>query len=214
MIFFPFSEVIESICMLLSFVYLSNGKVGYWSYFRWFMLFTVALELTGFTLYFVYHLNNHWLYNINLPIEFAFVSGVLYKICSPYFKVLVWLVPGFLLFTGFYLYESINSHFTLYSVISNNIASVIIIIISCFYFYHFLKKEEYVNIYQHPPFWIITGLFFFYFGSTACNVFYNYLASINLKQQIPVRFITFAILNFILYSCWIRAFLCKYRQTI
>ena len=214
MSFFPFSEVVEIICMLCAFVYLSNGKVGAWHYFRWFMLFTVILEITGFTLYFVYHLNNHWLYNINLPIEVTFISGVLYKICSPYFEVRVWLLPGLLLFTGFYVYESINSHFTLYSVISNNIASVMIIIICCLYFYHFLKKDEYVNIYLHPPFWIVAGLIFFYFGSTACNIFYNYLASINLKQQIPVRFITFAILNFILYSCWIRAFLCRYRQSI
>lgn len=214
MLLFPFSEIMEVICLASSFFYLSNGKVGYWGYFRWFMLFTLLLEFTGYILYFIYHLNNHWLYNINLPVEIIFISAVLYKICSPYFKVQYWLLPGLSLFASFYFYESMHSHFLSYSIISNNIASVMIIIICCLYFYFFLKKEEYVDIYKHPPFWIIAGLFFFYFGSTACNIFYTYLASINLKQQIPVRFIIFALLNFILYSCWMRAFLCKYRQTI
>ena len=149
-----------------------------------------------------------------MPIEVLFKYFVLYRLCRDYFRVEYIVVPFLLAFTGLWVYESTDSHFEKYSVMANSVASVGILIISCLYFYHFLKKEEYVNIYEHAPFWIITALFFFYLGGTACNLFFNYLASIYIKQHIPVRYITFTLLNFIMYGCWSYSFLCKYRQAI
>lgn len=210
---FPFSQVFECTCLAFAFSYLPGKKAGYWRYFKWFLLVTVLTEMAGFTLL-SFSQPNHWLYNIYIPIEILFKSYLLYKLCSPYFRVTRWLVPGLALFGVVYLYESFNSSFSAYSFMSNSLASMGIIIICCLYFYYFLKKEEYVNIYTHAPFWIITGLFFFYFGSTACNLFFNYLASIYVKQHIPVRYITFSVLNFILYGCWSYSFVCKYRHPI
>ncbi len=213
MISFPFNEVIEAVCLYMAFRFLSNEKLGYLRQFRWFMLLTVLVESAGFTIRLIYHLSNHWLYNLYLPIEISFISWVLYKVCIPYFKVKKVLIPGLVIAGGLYLFESLKSQFTEYSLLSNSVASLMIILICCLYFYYFLKKEEYVNIYKHYPFWLVTGLFFFYLGTSACNVFYDYLASINFKQNLPVRYMTFVVFNFILYSCWSYAFLCRYRQT-
>lgn len=209
---FPYSLLFEIVCLFLAFRYLDK-KNGNWGYFRWFMLLTVIVETTGFILLTLRH-PNHWLYNIYLPLEMGFKFYILYILCYRYFRVELLLAPFLLLFAGFYLYESIGSGFSKYSFMSNSIGSIGIIIICCSYFYHFLKKEDYVNIYVHAPFWIITGLFFFYFGTTACNIFFNYLASIYVKQHLPIRYIVFTMLNFILYGCWSYSFICKYRQPI
>lgn len=209
---FPFSILFEIACLFLAWRYLDKKK-GNWGYFRWFMLLTVIVEIIGFTLLTLKH-PNHWLYNIYLPLEMGFKFYILYKLCYRYFRVEFLLATSLLFFAGFYFYESFSSGFSKYSFMSNSIGSIGIIIICCSYFYHFLKKDDYVNIYAHAPFWIITGLFFFYFGTTACNIFFNYLASIYVKQHIPIRYIVFTMLNFILYGCWSYSFICKYRQPI
>ncbi len=209
---FPFSILFEIACLFLAWRYLDNKK-GNWGYFRWFMLLTVIVEIIGFILLTLKH-PNHWLYNIYLPLEMGFKFYILYKLCYRLFRVELLLAASLVLFAGFYFYESFSSGFSKYSFMSNSIGSIGIIIICCSYFYHFLKKEDYVNIYTHAPFWIITGLFFFYFGTTACNIFFNYLASIYVKQHIPIRYIVFTMLNFILYGCWSYSFICKYRQPI
>lgn len=208
---FPVSQIIELICLVIAFRYLGAVESRFWKSFRWFLLITVLFEITGFTLSYL-HINNHGVYNLYLPIETLFKYYVLYRLCRDYFKVQYWIMGFLAVFGILYLYQSIDSGFSQYSYIANSVMSVSMIIICCFYFYYFLKKEEYVNIYQHAPFWIITSLFFFYLGSTACNLFFTYLASIYVKQHIPIRFITFSLLNFIMYSCWSYSFICKYRQ--
>ena len=210
---FPFSQIFEVVCLFFAFRYLTGTEKSFWKSFRWFLLVTVLLETAGFILQNTGG-NNHWIYNLYLPIEVLFKFYVFYKLCKGYFKVQYWLLGFLAIFAILYLSESIDNGFREYSYVSNSVASVAIIILCCFYFYYFLKKEEYVNIYEHAPFWVITALFFFYLGTTACNIFFNYLASIYVKQHIPIRYITFTMLNFIMYGCWSYSFVCKYRQTI
>ncbi|NCI47820.1 hypothetical protein GWC94_14280 [Sediminibacterium sp. WSJ-3] len=176
------------------------------------MLFTVMVEIAGHAMLSM-NVPNHWLYNLYLPVEMLFKYYLLYKICNGYFPVKYLAVSFLALFGLLYAYEGIASGFNEYSVWSNSAASVGILTICCFYFYYFLKKEEYVDIYQHAPFWIVTALFFFYLGGTACNVFFKYLANIYEKQHIPVRYIIYTLLNFIFYGCWSYSFVCRYRQT-
>jgi MFS family permease len=209
---FPFSQVFEVVCLIIAFLYLSVYRNSFWGSFRWFMLITVIVEIIGHTLQYR-SIPNHWVYNLYMPIETFYKYYILYRLCRDYFRVERWLIPFSGIFLILYLYESINSDFSRYSYITNSVMSVSIVIVCCLYYYYFLKKEEYVNIYEHAPFWIITALFFFYLGSTACNVFWYYLSKIYADQQIPVRFIIFALLNFIMYGCWSYSFICKYRQT-
>jgi hypothetical protein len=210
---FPFSQVFELICMIIAFRYLGAVKNSFWGSFRWFMLITVVVEITGHTISY-YERSNHALYNLYMPVETFFKYYVLYRLCKDYFKAAYLVIPFAVIFSVLYLYESIASNFTSYSYIANSVMSISIVIICCLYYYYFLKKEEYVDIYKHAPFWIITPLFFFYLGSTFCNVFWSYLSNIYKSQHIPVRFIIFTLLNFIMYGSWSYSFICKYRQTI
>jgi hypothetical protein len=203
----------EIICLLVSLFYLYK-KESYWKNFIWFLLLTVAVEISGYFIYFIFHHSNHWMFNIYLLIETLFVSWILYKLCKDYFNCKPWILTGLIIFIIAYLYESIKSNFLEYSFNSNTIISTFIICICCMYYYYLLKNIEYVNLIKHAPFWIIAGIFFFYFGRIASNFFFDYLVSLNKDSIKPVRYIIFIVLNFILYSCWSYAFICKYKQII
>jgi hypothetical protein len=213
---FPFAILFEAICLALSIFLLSGKKAGWWRNFIWFLLLTVLVETSAYSIVVLSHMksSNHWLHNLFLPIEVSFIGWVLNKISSSYFNSKLWLMAGLAIFILAYFYESIKSGFLEYSSIANSIASVWIILICCLYYYYLLKEEEYINITTHPSFWIVSGCFLFYFGTTACNLFYFYLESINVQQRSPVRFYIFEAFNFIMYGSWSYAFLCKYRQMI
>lgn len=207
----PLTQTAEVVCLFFAFRYLKKSKGSFWGSLRWFMLFTVLVEIAGHTLL-TMNIPNHWLYNLYLPVEMLFKYYLLYRICDAYFQVKYLALPFILLFGILYIYESVLSGFKEYSVWSNSVASVGILAMCCSYFYYFLKKEEYVDIYQHAPFWLVTALFFFYLGGTACNIFFKYLADIYAKQHIPIRYIIYTLLNFIFYGCWSYSFVCRYRE--
>lgn len=209
---FPFTQIAEIICLVIAFRFLTGEKGSFWNTFRWFMLVTVLVEIAGHTML-TMNIPNHWLYNLYLPVEMVFKYFILFRICERYFRVSYLVIPFMVLFWALYLYDSISAGFTEYGVRSNSVASVGILAICCSYFYYFLKKEEYVDIYQHAPFWIVTALFFFYLGGLACNVFFKYLASIYARHHIPIRYIIYTLLNFIFYGCWSYSFICRYRKT-
>jgi len=208
---FPYTVIIEIVCLFFAITYLKKEK-GYWNGIMWFMLFTVITEMAGYCMRVILHYNNHWLYNFYLLAEASFMSWLLYKISIFNSKPLV--ITGLAVFVICYLYESIHSDFTEYSSVSNSILCIYLTIVCCLYYYFLLKRDEYINVVKYAPFWIITGCFFFYFGRIGCNFFFEYLVAICNKYGVPVRYIIFIILNFILYGCWSYAFICRYRHTI
>lgn len=209
----PFNLLIEFGCFL---VYLCHyrrltGKL-YKSLF-WFLLFTVVIESLGYFLRFFLTKNNQWVYNLFLVAEIGFIASLLSVLLGPFLaiqKVNGWV--GILLFIA-YAMETISTHFQKYASITNSLFSVYVVIMCCLYFYYFLHSEEDIPILVHPPFWLISGLFFFYFGSSACNLFFDYLAMINLQHARPLRYFIMLLLNFILYGCWGYALLCQKKQS-
>ena len=205
---------IEFICLLLALFFINNKKAGWLRNFIWLLSITVITESAGYCVYFLLQKNNHWVFNAFMPVDFFFTNWILYKICSPHFNCKPWIIIVLAVFSILYVIESINSHFLEYSSISGSVKSIVIISISFLYYYYLLKQDEYIDITKDPPFWIVTGCFFFYFGGIACDFFFDYLVTINNTTLKPVRYIIYIVLNFILYSCWSYAFICKYRQTI
>ena len=197
-----------------SIVFLRNRNTGYLTNMIWFLGFTTLAEFTGYLVYFQLHQkNNYWVFNAFLPMEIFFLSWIFNKVLSPYFKCKPWILAGLALFFSLYFYESVQSNFLGMSMNAKNIASVYLILLCLFYYYFLLKSNEYVRLKSHPEFWIVTGCFFFYFGSITCDFFFDHLLSINKVAIKPVRYIIFIVLNFVLYSSWSYSFLCKYRQT-
>jgi hypothetical protein len=214
--FFPYSILLEIICLIIAIFNIAYKKNGWWRHFIWFLSLTIVVELFSQAIIILSHGkgSNHWLYNLFMPIQFFFACWILFKICIMYFNCKPVIVTGLAIFIITYLSESINSHFLEYSFIANSFSSTWIVIICCLYYYYLLKQDGYIIIAKDAPFWFVTGNFFFYFGTTSCNFFYDYLKVINTNQNIPVRYVIYIVLNFILYSCWSYAFICKHRQTI
>jgi len=203
------------LCWLSALFFYRKEKGGYSLSMVWFMGLTTVVELTGYLVYFQFHQkNNYWVFNSFLPIETFFLAWLLHKIVKPYFNSRPWIILGLATFSVIYFYESIQHGFLGMSMSAKKFASIFIILLCLCYYYFLLKKEEYVPLKTHPPFWLVTGCFFFYFGSICCDFFFEYLKTVNSISIKPVRYIIFIVLNFLLYSCWSYSFLCRYRQTI
>ncbi len=210
---FPYVIIIELLCLLSSLYYLNN-KAGWWKYFKFFLALTVVVETSAYCIFAYYQKSNHWIHNLFLPIDALFSAWLFLKIYNNYFNSKPWLLLGLTIFLAIYFFTSISNNFLEYSTTGSEFISVFFAVSSCLYYYYLLKQDDYIDLIKHPPFWIITGLFFFYFGRTGCNFFADYLFDINKIYGIPLRYIIFIVLNFILYGCWSYGFICKYRQTI
>ncbi|MFC4261371.1 hypothetical protein ACFOWM_00650 [Ferruginibacter yonginensis] len=213
--YYIINPLIEFIAAVIAVFFLSNKRVGWFAIFPVFLMLVVFFEIMGNVIFFYWHqTNNYWWYNAYLPIQFSFISWVIYKICKPYFNSKPFVLLGLATFISFYLFESIQSHFVGYSNTTKTIFSIWVILMCFIFYYKFLQKEENLSLSSHPEFWIMTGIFFFYFVSTAANLFFEYLASYNKNQIRPVRYTIFLILNIILYGSFSYAFICKHKQTI
>jgi hypothetical protein len=205
--------IIEYLCLLFAFLYLKNTK-DWWILFIPYMICVVITETLG--IYIMLHQtksgDNYWVHNYYLPVYFAFSLYALYRICTPLFRVEKWITAMAVIIAISYLAESYRSGFKKLSVDSFSLANAIFVVFCCSYYYHLLKQDNFINIKKHAPFWVITGMLFFCFGSTVSYLFFDTLVQINIKYNLPVRQVIFIVLNFILYGCWSYAFLCKYRQ--
>jgi len=211
---FPFVILIEISCLIFGILSLHKGS-GKWTYFKWILFLTVLKESFAYSMIaFLHFKSNHWFHNIFLPVDFIIINCILYYSCKKYFNCKALIIGGSVVFLIFYFYESFSNGFLEYSVITSDVSSVYFVFICCLYYYYLLKQDTYINLLKDPVFWIITGLFFFYFGRTACNLFFTYLVAINKDSIKPARYIIFIFLNLILYCFWSNAFLCRYRQTV
>lgn len=178
------------------------------------MLVVCMIESAGWSVAVFFHQNNHWIYNIELPIEVLFMIWLFRKIFQPYVETTLWVILSTVAFVILYGRDGLEHGFREYADFTDTIMAIVFVLASCMYYYLLLKDERHVELYQHPPFWLVTGMFLFYFGSTAVNVFFDELMEVNIMKGISLRYIIFTVLNAILYGCWIFAFRCRYRQTI
>ena len=214
---FTLITLIALTCFIFSFIYLRKIETGWWQHFRWFLLLTTLVEASGYCLYFVYGIKNHALFNAFLPVEYVFISWAMYKLSRPYYNCKPWIGLGLAIVLAIYLYESTVAKFNGYSTNSTIGASIFFTIIAGMYFYHFMKSEHYEKLAAFAPFWIVAGIFIFYFCGTGINFFFNYLASVNTANPFNLKLTRYKIqiiLNFILYAFWAYAFVCRYQQTI
>ncbi len=208
------NPVIELIACIISFICLTHRGAGWYRNFTWYLLLVVLAENAGYLTYFYFKHNNHWIYNCLLPVSIFFITGILYKICQPRFNSKPIIIMGLVVFMLSYLIESIRSNFLEYSAITKILFSVWVVFLCLLYYANLIKEETNIEIYTYPPFWIITGLFFFYFVSTTTNLFFDYLIQVNKKSLVPIRYSISLILNFILYGTWSYAFICYRKNPI
>lgn len=210
---FPFTILFEVLCLVVAAFCLKNEN-GWWKWFIYYLLIIIFCEVLATMLVVVFkQKNNHWVYNFFvLPTQVAFFLFAYTKIQAKkvnYFAKWVGLI-----FFIIYLSENYLNHFSAFSTNTNTIFSILVISLTCKYFHQLLQSVEIENLLHHPPFWIMAGFFFFYFGGFVCNAFFDYLVSDHIKNNRHLRYYIFIVINFIFYSCWYYAFLCRKKEMI
>lgn len=211
---FPITLLIECCCLIFSCIYLRKPQVGYWRYFIGFMGLICLLEGSAWVLVVFFYQNNHWIYNLELPLEVCFTMWIFNEFFNSFITSKPWYIAGLVVFSISYFVEIVLHGFMTYAHWTGTLMSLLFVVICGLYFYMLLQSKDYINLARNPPFWAVAGMFMFYFGSTITNLFFDELIEIYVKQGIQLRYFIFTGLNAILYSCWSYAFLCRYRQTI
>lgn len=211
--YFTLNTIVELICFLVSLFCLLNDKNPFWRIFILYMFLVYVVETGGIYLR-IARKANFQLYTGFLIVECAVVSIFFYYLYNKYNKRVALLFYSWLtLFMIIYTAELAVNRFAGYPFITSAFMSFVFVIASCYFYFIVIRDEKFRKLSTYPPFWIVNGILFFYFGGTACNIFYSYLAQLHISAaSLSIRYIIFIILNVLLYSCWSYAFICRYRQ--
>jgi len=103
-----------------------------------------------------------------------------------------------------FLIQGYNSFHTL----TYSIGSLIVISLSIYYFFELFQTQYAISLAKEPGFWIACGLLFYY------SVSFPLFVSVNLMKHFPTALgdvigIVCSLMNFILYSLFCIALICK-----
>lgn len=212
-IYFTGNTISELICFLAAVLFLSKDKEPAWKLFIGYLALTCITEMAGIYLRRVVHAPNAWIYNVFILAECGVNTYFFYYLAraSKYVKkiFLVWIF----LFTATYFTELGYHHFNMFVANTATVMAVAFTLASVYYYYLLLVSPAHVDLKTHAPFWWVNGTIFFYFGSTATNLFFDYLIHYRAPEfGRSVYYILLTILNILLYCCWLYAFFCRWLQ--
>jgi len=203
-LFIPYSQIIEWMCLIASILFIRTAKPKFWRSFVLYLIITIIVEdFAYYIAHYQRHLSNHWLYNIFLAIYAPFHLWVFSKIINRQDIKKLCLGLGITIALLF-LWEWNNQGIELLFYKTNTVFGLSITFLSIYYFYNLFKQDIHIEILKDPAFWFVTGCLFFYATSTGVNAFFIQILNGNYK----IRYFILTFLNLIMYSCWIKAFLC------
>lgn len=153
--------------------------------------------------------SNAWLYNLFLIVYAAFNTWVFSRIIPlPNIKKLA--VLFLFVVSGLYLWELDynNGIADIFFYRTNNLFGAGMVIFSMIYYFNLFKQKEYINILKQPEFWFVAGCLIFYATSTCVNSFFAELVKIKIIANFRLRYFIMCLLSLVMYSCWIKSFLC------
>nr|WP_294943265.1 hypothetical protein [uncultured Mucilaginibacter sp.] len=203
----------EFLCFLAALIFLYRDKSAAWRLFMFYLLLTFCTETTGLVMRKVYGMPNLQLYNIFVLAECSFTSIFFYNLLKPYGYSIKWLYGWLATFALMYTAELWFTHFKEFAAFSAAGMSIVFVLACLWFYYLKLTDERYEPLLSSGEFWWVSGALFFYFGSTACNIFFDYLSQNEVSTYNgSIRYIIFNVLNIILYSFWSFSSICRYRQ--
>jgi len=207
------NTVTEMICLLVSVIFLLKDRSAYWRLFMSY-LFIVCITETGGIYLRNIRVHNYGIYAVFLLFECSMISTFFYYIYRKYHHRISMFSIWAGVFLVAYLTELFLSNFKAFPYQTATFMSVVFVIASLYFYLLILRDEKFRKLGTYPPFWITNGILFYYFGSTACNVFFDYLIQHDHSHapNLSVRYIIFNVLNVLLYGCWSYAFICRYYQ--
>jgi hypothetical protein len=207
MLYFTFNTTSEIICFLVSLICIAKGADWICKSIWLYLLITCITEIYGIYLKANHH-PNQWPYNILLIFQITFISFFFGNLFSKYIKSKPIIISGLALLFGLYIYELLFHTFFRFYELTYNCMSVLLVIYSLYYFYLLLKDGNYIDLKYSANFWWVSGVLFFYFGSTAVNLFRGKL-SVMVTPKHYLTYYIYIVLNMLLYGCWSYSFICK-----
>jgi len=213
MIYITLNTTAELVCFFVALVFLLKDKDPAWRLLVPFLLLTCAVEFMGLHMRKVWHVSNGQLYSFFLLAECGFNSYFFYHLFKRYFNKPHWLLIWLAVFLIIYVTETLIRGIGSYASVSAVVMSAVFVVAACVFYYLKLKDEQFEPLLLSPAFWWVSGCLFFYFGGTACNVFFDYLKNNEVSTYSgSIRYQIFIVLNIILYLFWSVSFICRYRQ--
>lgn len=169
--------------------------------FRYFLWFTVAVELLGTLLRLTDH-PNYWLYNLFMIISFLFYLHWYYTVLeNKMLKQVIVLFAIIFLSVGVWnaSKETVNSYYELTFVVG----AVFTLVCTVFHFWQLLNSDEVLVVKHRLSFWISTGLLLFNMGMIPFMLLSDYFNFIGSGYYVT----TIVALNVLLYGCYIIGFL-------
>ncbi len=205
----PYGTITEWVCLFASILLIKTTKPKFW---RLFIPYVAAVVFIETYCYFLIRtspgqVNTHWIYNIFLFVYLSFHLFILAKIIQlKFINNLVKIV--FIVLIGCYFWEWYTKGLLNFFAKTNVLFGTAIIILSIVYYYSLFYQHQIQKIFDEPAFWFVTGCLIFYAGSTAVNLNIERLIELSYAKQFPFRRVLISSLNVIMYSCWIKSFLC------
>ena len=207
-----FTIFLECLALLIGIVFLPGSRNKYNLLFIPFLLFVIGIEMAGVYYSNVLKMKNHFLFNILMFVQAGFFTQLFYR----FFKSDVnkkMAVALWILFLIIYCFQIIGVGFTTYFKICRVFLSVIVVFQCLTFYFSLLRNDDIISPVKYGPFWIITGLFFFYFGSVSVFAFADAISSIRLAGETNFYKLIMSTLSFIFYGSWCAGFICLKQQT-
>jgi hypothetical protein len=154
------------------------------------------------------HVNNVWLNNIDTLLTISFQLYVLREIfasrkAQKIFLFIFLLYPVVAILNIFLVQHFRNFHTMTYSL-----GSLLIVTGCIYYFWELFQQKNSVDLIRQPPFWICSGLLFYYCCTLPVYGLTNFIT--NLPQVILQNLLAIVIvINICLYLSFTIAFLCR-----
>lgn len=205
------TTIAELAALLMAFLLLNRKKAGYWSWFALYCALLIPAEFAGFYMRTVLVQPNNIIYNLLMLLQAAFFLYLLYRFHESVRARKAIVIAG-LLFLLLYISESVIQQFAAYNKYSRQYLALAIVFFSCTFYFILLKNDLVKSPLSYPAFWIVTGLFVYYFSSFVVFVFYEEVSKIKLTGNLTFYTFITGSLSFILYGSWIIGFIWKKKQ--
>ena len=205
-----------SVSMICSWRALKNNWAGPYRAFAWFLTFSFLLEIAAIswklelhqTAHWNFSKSNLWIYNLYFLPEYLFYLYFFSKILKS--KILrhwaKWIGFVYIIFSLInILFFQTMAQLNTYTII---FGSGLVIFCSSLYFIQEYNRKIPEEVNRKPQFWISTGALLLHSVSLPYFIFINHLSRTNIPLAMAL-FNILLMLNILMYSFYLIAFLCK-----
>lgn len=211
--YFDITTIAEWVAFIASVIFLDK-KTTVWRLFIALLFLIVCTESAGWYMYTILKINNNTLpFNILMILRLSFLI-CFFSTALPLKKVKrlsYWILIVFSLFGLINLF--FFQGFWKYNAYTEALGDLILAIASCYLLFIVLIEDEHRELFQYEYFWLANGLLFSSLGSMLLYFFLDDLFAYQKQTGVTIYDYINYVINVILYSSLIIAFICRRKTT-